>query len=173
MRRQAFTLAELTVVLTIIAVVAAAVTLRIQGPLGRARQRDVVESIGAFDHTTRVAAREQDRPLRLVIDAEAGELRRADGDGRLLESGRLRLPDGFRFERLLLRGADADAGFAGVSMVPCSRHGLTPSYALLLDCGGVRRWLLVAGLTGTVVEVADEDEARQTLAVTGLRGDAR
>jgi prepilin-type N-terminal cleavage/methylation domain-containing protein len=169
-RQQAFTLAEMTVVLLIIALIAAAATLRVQGPLRSAQQRDLIDAIRQFDHTTRMAAREQDRPLRIVVDADANELRRTDDQGRSISSPTMRLPGGFSVERIMIRGGKADEK---KGVVPCSREGLTPSYGLELNCRGVRQWVLIAGLSGKLVEMSDEDEARTSLHELDLRPDAR
>ena len=170
MKPSGFTLVELTMVLLIIAIVSAAVVLRVQGPLNRARQREVVEMIGQFDLTTRAAARQQDRPLQMLVDMSAGELRRTDGEGRELKVVPLRLPGDFRIETVLIRGAGSSDRRA---VVPFSRQGLTPSYALALVHGDTRRWLLVAGLTGIVVEVSDEREAQAALAAAEFRTHTR
>jgi prepilin-type N-terminal cleavage/methylation domain-containing protein len=163
-KARAFSLIELSLVLLIIAIAAAAVTLRVQGPMGHARMRDAVDAIGQFDRTTRQAARAQDRPLWLTVDLAAGTIRRVTDSGREADGAVLSLPDGFAMERLLVRGQETGDSARALT---CSRSGLVPTYALLLRGGGERRWLVVAGLTGELLEVAGEGEARELVAATG------
>ncbi len=167
--RSAFSLIELTVVLLILAISAAAVTLRIQRPLGTARMRDLTDAIGHFDRLTRVSAQEQDRPLRIVADLSEGTLRRTDDRGRSLETRPLRVPKGFEIRRALVRGRETERGEV---IIPCSRRGLTPSYALLVVGGGRQQWVVVAGLTGELVEVGSEKQVREILAMAGAGRDA-
>lgn len=170
MKTSAFSLTELTVVLLIVAIVAGAVALRVQGPLGRAQVNDVVGAVASFARTTRAAAREQDRPMRLVVDLSAGTLRRTDDHGRAIGGPALTLPDGFSVHRLLLERQDVTASDVAI---PCSRRGLMPTCGLEFRGRGQRQWVVVAGLTGELVQVDSEQEARKIVAATGVRRHAR
>ncbi len=152
---------ELSVVILIMAIAAAAVTLNVRRYLGGARMDDAAGAIADFDRTTRAAALAQDRPLRMAIALSAGKIQRADQAGHLLPGSGLVLPGAFRFSRLLLRERDIRDGEATVS---CSRTGLTPTYAIELDDGSRRQWLVVAGLTGQFLKVDSEKEAKDILA---------
>jgi hypothetical protein len=74
------------------------------------------------------------------------------------------LPDGFTIQKVLVQGDDVDAGQAAI---PCSRRGLTPSYALLLEGRGRKQWVVVAGLSREMICVDHEKEAKDILAATG------
>ena len=166
MRKDGFTLMELTIVLAIMAIAAAAVALKLQVPLGQARAKDLVEQVAAFDHLTRTAARDQDKPLRMVFDANAGQISRTDENGQAVGSG-LELPERCRLEKLLL--PDGATGGAD-AVVTCSRRGLTPSYGLVLRKDNVQaQCLLVAGLSGQMTEMSSEKELQDNLAI--LKGD--
>ncbi len=155
MKRPGFTLIEITAVLLIAAIAAAAVTLRIQGPLARAEMGELIGLIGRFDHLTRVYARQHDRPLLLIVDLATGELRRMDTEKSEPIGSPLQLPSNWRIARLLVGGSDIT--YRDVE-IRCSRLGLTPSYAILLAKDtGKRKWLLVPGLGGGVTVVGDED----------------
>jgi len=169
-RRRGFSLIELTVVLLIAGVVAGAVVVRLHDPMRRAELADMLDGIAHLDRLTRTAACRHDRPLRLVVDLSAGEVRQTDTSG---EQGldALKLPGGWRIERLILRDRVVHSGSVSIT---CSRGGRTPSYALhLAGPGGRGKWLLLAGLTGRHVEVDSEEDIRAILAATGLRADAR
>ncbi|MCX5647503.1 MAG: prepilin-type N-terminal cleavage/methylation domain-containing protein [Planctomycetota bacterium] len=164
MRRRAFTLTELAVVLLVLALLAGAVALRLESPLRRARLEDLAQTIVAFDHLSRVYARQHDRSVRIEVDLAQGRLRRTDTRGQDLGTA-LELPDGYRVARLMVRGQDYSIGCVAIH---CSRLGLTPTYGLLLEGpAGRRQWVLVAGLTGESLEPETLDEVRAVLAATG------
>ncbi len=168
--RRAFTLVELTVVLLILAIAAAAVTLRVHGPMRRARLDDVIAQVQQYDHLTRQWAREHDRPAQLVVDLSAGRLSRADEAGRATGSKPLELGSDWAITRLRIGREDVSGGQVSVH---CSRAGLTPTYAMELTAPGGRRvWLLFAGLTGWAERVDDEAEVQDILAAAAERHDA-
>lgn len=146
--------------LLILAIIAGAVTLRSRSLLGRARLADLVDRIGEFDHLARVYARRQDRPVRIVVELDAGRLRRMDAAEAETLGEELVLPEGCRIVRL--RVGDRTAWGHSVS-ITCSRRGLTPTWAMLLeDRAGRRRWVLLAGLSGQMTATDDEGENATT-----------
>lgn len=166
MRRTEFTMVELMAVVLILGILAASVALRIHGPLRNARMRDVADAVARFDQATRLAARRQGRPMRIVMDLGDRSLQRAQADGRASGALPLRLGGEYRPQALLI-----DGQFVGTGRhyVLCSAMGLTPSYALLLDGAGRRRWVVVAGLTGQIFEVESEQQAKHILSVADDR----
>ena len=171
MRREGFSLIEMTIVLLILGIAAGAVALRMHGPMRRAQLADVVDQVTHFDRLARTHAREHDRPLRLVVDLATGRLWRTDERGVQDGFPPLALPERYRIARLVVRNQDVTYGSVSLT---CSRRGLTPSYALLLTGpGGQSKWIVVAGLTGQHVEVDSEDAVKKILAATRRRADAR
>ncbi len=170
MRSKGFSLIELAAVLLIVAVAAAAVTLRTEGPLRRARMRDVTGHLAEFDSLTRVYARQHDRPLRLVVDLATGRISRSDERGNRIGTS-YELPSGCTIARLVVPSEDITVGSMAIS---CSRGGFTPSYAMLIEDGsGRRQWLLWAGLTGELVRIDDEKEVEDIFTSLGGRLHAR
>lgn len=172
MRVRGFTMIELTAVLVILAVAAAAVTLRMEAPMRNAQMADVIDEIAAFDDLTRSFARRHDRAVRLVVDTSAGRLSR-HGEGDVEQLGTpLELPDGYRIARLLTRSEDVSAGSVSIR---CSERGLTPTYAMRIAGPADRScWVVIAGLTGETVRLENnEDETRRIIEATGVRTDAR
>jgi len=166
--RRALTLIELTLVLVILGIITGAVVIRIQGPLGRARLDDAIDAVAGFDRLTRLAAVQQDRPFRMAFDLSRGRLSRTDLQGK--PAGvELKLPGGFEMRRLIVRRQDADTSSLAVS---CSRHGRTPTYAVLLEGAGRKQWLVTFGLTGKQIRLDSEQQVREILAATGVRHDA-
>jgi len=160
-RGKAFSLVEIMVVLVIMAVVAGAVTLRLEGPLKRASMRELVDCVAGFDRLTRVWAREQDRPVTIVVDMAEGELSRVALDGKdeaTAVGSALVLPE--RFEVAEVRTV-LGRNEGGRAEIPCSRRGFSASYALCLeDDSGMRQWILFAGLTGQMIQADDERQVQ-------------
>ena len=168
--KKGFSLIEITMVLLIAALAAGAVTLRLQGPMHSARMQDVAERIATFDRLSRTYAREHDRPVLLVMDLNESRLTRTGEDDSGPLGSPLELPGGCAIRRLMVGRQDIAMGRLSIRI---SRRGLTPTYGLLLEGpAGRRQWLLLVGLTGQLVTVNDEDEARDILAATARRRDA-
>jgi len=166
MMRRAFTLIELTVVLLILAIAAAAVALNTRRPLAAARMGDVIGQVEHFDHLTRTAAREQGRAMYMIVDLTAGELRLTDAEGKSLAMTPLRLPEGFRIRALHVRDSVA---YSGRTAISCSRQGAMPTYAMLIESASRKQWLAFAGITSQMIELEDENEVRQIIEATGER----
>ncbi len=164
MKRAAFTLIELSIVILLLAVAAAAVTLRAQGPMRAAQASDAVGALADYDRTTRFAARQQDRPLQLALKVGEGKAWRKDAAGHDLPMPPLKLGPHATVGCVLV---GAQAYRAGEVVIPCSRRGCTPSYAIELVGGPTPQWFVVAGLTGQTVKVNDEKEAQTIVAATG------
>jgi len=168
-RVRAFSLIELAAVLLVLAVVAAAVTLRVAGPMHRAGMNGLVAEIVSFDRLTRTWSVEQDAGARLVVDLSEGRLRRTDERGRA-QGAAMEVPSGYRLGRVLVGGENRSGGRTAV---PVSRHGLARSYAILVEGPGRgQRWILMAGLTGQHEVLDDERKIREVLALLETRGDA-
>ena len=168
MERRGFSLIEVAVVILILGIMAGAVTLRLAGPLGRANLGTIMAEAASLDHLARTAAREQGRPVRLVIDLGEPALCAAGEDGADLGPA-YRLPSGYRLARLYLGNQTFNSGQTAVQ---CSRLGHTATYGLEVEApSGQRRWLLVVGLTGQTVECENEAELRGILDATA-RGNA-
>lgn len=168
MKSRAFTLIELTLVLLILGIVAAAVGLNWHGPARTARFKDAVAQVAEFDRLSRAYARQNDKPLRMVLDAEGKHLERIDANGEPLGMP-LELGSDVQTGKLVVAG---DNG-ATAKTVPYSSHGFTPSYAMLLEGPAERKtWLVVAGLTGLTLETDDDNYVEKILAAKSDSNDA-
>ena len=164
MNRKGFTLVELSMVLLVLGIAAAAVALRVQRPLMAANLSDITGSLVDFDRTTRAASRSQDRPLRMVMNLSHGTVTRADAAGKPIDGSAVSLPQGYRLARLLVHDKDFREG---ETTIACSRAGCSPTYAILVQTpANTQQWLVFAGLTGQTIQVANDDEAKQILAAT-------
>ena len=161
MRRSAFSLIELSVVLVIMALIAAVVTLRIQGPLATATESDVADRIRQFDHVTREQARRQGRELRIVFDGGAGQLRRTTASGSETVGQAFRLPGTWRIARVVADGGIELGASVGLAV---SAGGLSCSYAVRIeDDHGRGMWIGFAGLTGEAFETDDDERIQDIL----------
>jgi hypothetical protein len=132
--------------------------------------RDVVGRIAEFDRLSRVYARQHDKALRLNVNLARGEFSRSDQRSNQLGTI-CSLPAEWTIARLVVRDKNTTTGSMAIS---CSRHGFTPSYAVLVEDGaGRRQWLLLAGLTGELVQVDNEKEIEDIFIALGGRLHAR
>ena len=162
----------MTVVLLILAISAAAVTLRIQGPLHNAQMSEVVERVAEFDLLTRTFARENDQPVWVCVNLDENRLQRSRKEqDSFKECGTaMTLPDGFSLARLIVGEKDYGSGSVTIRF---SRQGLGQSYVLRLTGPGDReQWILMTGVGGQMVQIKDEAEARNILDATKQSTDA-
>jgi len=163
-------MAELSVVLTILAVITSAVAIRSYAVMRQVQMKELAAQLAEYERLTRFQARQQDRPLRIVVDLSENEIRRTDDCGN--DCGEiLKVPHGCKLARLLVGREDLWGGRASVS---CSRLGLTPTYALRLEqTAGGGQWLIFAGLSGELIKADDETQVQQILEIASRRSDTR
>jgi len=149
------------VALVILALAAGVVALRLDGPLARMNVQDALSAVAEFDANTRTWSRSQDKPAHIVIDLDAGTLRRQDTDG--VEIGKsLTLPSACRMEKLALPRAEHTTGKI---ILPCSRQGRMHSYAVKIRRGERSGWLLLPGLGGEALMMENDEEVTAILSL--------
>lgn len=159
-RANAFTLIEAVVVLTLMGLLAAAVTVSLAGAARAARVEDVIDAYAAFDRTTREAARRFGRTPALRFDLNRGTVTRRDAER---SETRLALRGDFRVARVMTAERDSRSGEVEV---PVTARGYTPSYAVLVVGPTSQRWVVFAGLTGQSTVLADERDVQDILSTT-------
>ena len=165
MKTKAFSLIELSVVMLILAIAAAAVSLRVRGPLQQAQMKDLLGQIVQFDYLTRTYARQHDQPVIVSVNLDAGLISRTSADGSRTVGGQLELPSRCRIGQVVLAGEAMDRGSA---VIRCSRRGLTRSYAMRIEeTNGPIQWVVISGLTGDALEPKDETQVKDNLAAIG------
>lgn len=153
MFRGGFSLVEVVAVVVLMGLLATVVAVSLGDLRRQARLEEMIERVQLMDAAMRAHARRFNAPQRLVVDLDAGELRReAAADGEALGRS-LRLPGPVHLTALRTAGGR----FTERSVaVPCSGQGRTPSYALTLaGPDGGQRQILFIGTTGRAVRPAE------------------
>jgi hypothetical protein len=110
------------------------------------------------------------RKLLVEIDLDKGELRRLDPEKRDAMGEPLELAGGLRIGMVITADGKRSTGSVAV---PYSRQGMSRSYVLKLEGpAGRSQWMLVAGLAGLTVELTDEKEVEEVMAIATPRPDA-
>jgi prepilin-type N-terminal cleavage/methylation domain-containing protein len=154
-----FTLLELLVVLTLVAMLTSVVVVKLGVPYRAARAGEVAERIAFTDQLMRAHARNFRQASRLVFDLDRGRVHVESGEQTQDTHFAFEMPPGVQLEEV--RIADG-AKRGGRAVVESPSDGITPTYAVLLSTRhGPNRWLLFAGLTGQVTYLEDERDVRE------------
>ena len=163
LQRCGFTLMELLIVVSLLAIFVASVAVNYRGPLQEARLQNSQERLEDMDRRLRMVACNQGQSLELQIDMEEGEFSLADRTERDTFTESYKLPGGVRLDAVYV---GQDRMFGREAIVRFSSSGTTPTYALgLTGKKGRTRWLLFIGLTGQMTEFDDHRDLRPFLSV--------
>lgn len=161
--RRAFTLIEMTVVIAILALLTTMATLSLGGVMDRYRLSRAAEAIEAFDARARRSARLSREGFEAIIDRRDRELTIPAADrGRRIETAQYRLPRNVEISDIRMRRKVALGQKVAIRF---SDQGASPTYAVELRRGKRTRWLVVLGISGQVVAVANEGEADALLSI--------
>ncbi len=170
MVRRGFSLVEMLIVLLILAVVAGAVVLRIGPKPGRAALADITDRVLFFDHNSRVLTRQRGEPINMVFNLAVCSARCEDKNGKRLVENSMELPARCSIAKLMTAGRQFTSSSVSIH---CSPLGLSPSYAVLLEAGDWRQWVLISGLTGQPTKVQDEKQVKAILQLEAGAGQQR
>jgi type II secretory pathway pseudopilin PulG len=148
----------------LVALLASAVALTFSKPLQAARAREAISQVQFTDAQARQAARQTNRPVRLVLDPESNTIARYEDEQR---QALATLPVGFRIAQVIV---GRRASFDERADVRFSSSGLSRSYAIHLEGPAFDQWLLFAGLSGQMSWAADEQTIRSILDVASPAG---
>ena len=159
-RHQGFTLLELLVVITLLALVTAVVSVRFGGVAAKARLKLAADQIRLFDAQTRSLARRQGNALLMRIDPHARTVHRERAAGGEAVTPPLHLPRGVSIRDVLAEGHLASDH--GLLVGPLGR---STSYAVRLSAqqDTLIRWVIIAGVTGQARVVEGDDESRSII----------
>ena len=167
-KQRGFTLLELLVVLTLVALLTAVVVFKLRVPYRRARAGEVAERIAFTDGLMRSHARNFSKAARLVFELDRGSVHVETGEHNRDSHFAFEIPPGVQLEEVWLAGKTTRRGRV---VVESPSHGVTPSYAVRLSTRhGPDRWLLFAGLTGQVTHMENERDVQQVFAYLDTPG---
>ena len=160
-RSNGMTFIEIVVVVAIIALLAAAVSIRASGWFTSTRFQSVTGQMIYIDSLARQYTRRSGQRVELIFDLSAGEMHRQEPVNESdLRAHRFQLPRGYAIKQIQTA---YDRVRSGQATIPCSTLGQTPTYAIQLSGPNQRQqWVVIVGLTGQVVEL-DNDQAVNNL----------
>ena len=163
--RRAFTLVETLAAVMIVGLLAGAVTLSFRAPLRRARMAEAVEQVKYLDASSRAFARRFGRSVEIVFDLSEGMLERREV-GRVDASFRAAIASPARIEAVRTHGRTEEYGEAVIAI---SALGISRTYAVKLAGPDVQRWVVVTGLGGEILTLADDAEVDAIFAKIAAR----
>lgn len=155
-RRRAFTLIELVVVLAILGMLTALASLSLGGVMDRYQLGCAAEAIESWDGRIRRDASRSRAIIEAVIRPEKNEFLILDSPsaanaGQITTSmpGKVEIV-GVKTQRRVVSGRDTPIRF--------NKQGRSPSYAIELKRGTMTRWLIILGFSGQVIAVDQEED---------------
>lgn len=164
----AFTLIELMVVVTLMAIAVATVTVRLDGWTTRGRLRSAAHQIGTFHHLAQLEATTSASPRRLVFPPAAShcllQQPQRTGSYWTWSGGRaLHWNDGTVLERLILAEDRLSPEPGDLMAVRIHADGTSPIFACVLTTGPRRAAVLVSGDSAVPKLIFDVDAGSHTI----------
>lgn len=154
--QRGFTLLELLLVVTILAMATAAVAIRWSAVARNASAAATVTRLEAVDAHLRQFARGRRRPCVLALDRRAGRIQKRYLGEEQTASPWESLGTGVTLTEIRVAGA---TGQPSVVEIPFTRTGVSASYGLHLTGPGEKEaWLVVAGASGQFISLSMESE---------------
>ena len=150
--RRAFTLVETMAAVIILGLLAGAVTWSFRAPLRRARMAEAIEQVKYIDASSRAFARRLGRNVEVVYDLSEGTMERREG-ARADASFRTVIASPFRIEAVRTKARTEEYGEASIAISPL---GISQTYAVKLAGPQAQRWVVVTGLGGEILTLADD-----------------
>jgi prepilin-type N-terminal cleavage/methylation domain-containing protein len=166
--RRAFTLVETMVAVIILGLLAGAVTWSFRAPLRRARMAEAIEQVKYLDASSRAFARRFGRNIEVVYDVSEGTLQRREGL-RAEASFRTAISSPFRIEAVRTKSRTEEYGETSIAISPL---GISQTYAVKLAGPEAQRWIVVTGLGGEILTLADDAQVEAIFAKVAPGRDA-
>ncbi len=145
LRRSAFSLIELVIVIVLMAILAGLASIPVRSAITRSQLSHAVEMIERFDLALRTTARQQRQTVQGTIDRSKGKLTLQDPSS--VRS--FQLPKRVRLKSVRIAGGTA------FGLITATSSGATPTYAFELVAGETTRWIVLVGGSGQVIRDAD------------------
>ena len=148
--RGGFSLLELMVVLVLMTVIVSAVAISFRGPVRDTQMTTAIATLRSLDHRMRYSATNSNERKLMVLDLKKGVFESEQNQTRLIH-----LPRSVSIKKVYVSSRD----FSSERLqLPYFQDGSSLTWAVLLDNGSRRQWILFAGRSGQVLTPANEDE---------------
>jgi prepilin-type N-terminal cleavage/methylation domain-containing protein len=158
-KRSAFTLIEMTVTLTILAMVVSLVAVNYREPVNNARLENAFEQIDRLDQRVRHWTKTNNVPAQIRVDLDRG-IFAAEKEGSVkLPIPEAKIPDGMKLKELRVMGENR---FGRDTIIPYTSEGVAPCWAYsIVYSSGREQYRLIIGATGQSLTIENEDELKR------------
>ena len=155
--RAGWTLLEVMVVVTLIAMATAMATINLNGPLVSTRYQAFIQQVVDVDHQLRRQSLQSNRANHLTIDCQKQEIAYSNARGKQKIIG---CPP-----RSQLKYWMDDTGQSSSKKVRIhyDSHGASSSFAVCIQLNRKETWIVFLGRTGEYLKLSSENEAKQIL----------
>lgn len=160
-RNNGLTLLELLVVIAILGLLTATVTAQLGDTLGPATLQQSISQWEFADQQLRARARHTGKPVALHFEIGGGRLECALGPDEDTPRTIRTLGRGVQITKCLSATQEVNSGSKSIGY---DERGSSETFAIeFMGRREKRRWMIVAGITGQITEVANEAAAREVL----------
>ena len=150
-----FTLLEMTVVLTILALAASLVVVNYREPVNNARLEHAFETIERLDQRVRHWCKTNNAPARIKVDLDRSVFVAEKENGGPLPIPEAKIPGGMKLKELRIMGENR---FGRDTQIPYTSRGTAPCWAYSIAYSGDReKYRFIIGATGQSVPFENED----------------
>jgi prepilin-type N-terminal cleavage/methylation domain-containing protein len=158
-KRCAFTLIEMTVTVTILAVIVSLVAVNYREPVNRVRLENFFEQIDLLDQRIRHWTKTNNIPARISVDLDRGIFTPEQENGNKISLLEVNVPDGMKLKELRIMGENR---FGSDTKIPFTSQSIAPCWAYsIVHSGNQEQYRLIIGATGQSMTIANEDELKQ------------
>ncbi len=155
MKRPAFTLLEMTAVLTILALTASLVAVNYREPVNNARLENAFETVERLDQRIRLWCKTNDSPARITVDLDRGVFAAEKETGGPLPIPAAKIPGGMKIKELRIMGENR---FGRDTKIPYTSRGTASCWAYSIAYSRSReKYRLVIGATGQSIPFDNEE----------------
>jgi prepilin-type N-terminal cleavage/methylation domain-containing protein len=158
-KRCAFTLIEMTVTLTILAIAVSLVAVNYREPVNRARLENCFEQIDLLDQRVRHWTKTNNQPAQIKVDLDRGIFAAEKENGNTISLPEIKIPDGMKLKELRIMEKNR---FGSDTKIPYTSQGVAPCWAYsIVHSGNREQYRLIIGATGQSLTMTNEDELKR------------
>ncbi|MEL7499545.1 MAG: type II secretion system protein [Planctomycetota bacterium] len=171
MNRDAFSLIELLVVLTLISLVAVSVSVRWSESYKRVEFQSAVERFLDMEASTRRVSRRVRRNASIMVDLGSESVSATRWNDGVAHQVQYTFPSGVNLNMIRVGQIEASEGQHQIAF---DQAGAGPTWAIKLQRGNQQQWLVFAGRTGQQLEFGDDEAVEEffkKMQVNGINAD--